>query len=238
MRASKPFHFKHFSLAQTLSTHKVGTDGVLLGAWVKIGNTEKRILDIGTGSAVISLMLAQRTGLVAQIDGVEIDSRDVEQARKNVLHSPWPEKVKIHHAAIQEYFTDEAYDLIVSNPPYFINSWLPPEKRRMQARHTHSLSFEALLLSSFRLLAKHGRIAIILPLNEGMEFIALAASLQLHLNRKTNFRARLHKPVERMLMEFSFENTPVEETELVLYDAGDTWSEDYRLLTRDFYLKS
>ncbi len=237
MRASKPFHFKQFTVGQNSATHKVGTDGVLLGAWVQVAGEVNNILDIGTGSGLITLMLAQRTAPATRIDGIEIEEQDVLQARENVQHSPWPQKIIIHHIPAQEFFPEKKYDLIVSNPPYFINSWLPPEKKRTQARHTQSLSFESLLASTTRLLASQGRLAVILPFVEGSGFVDLAEKFQLFLNRKTSFRSRSHKPVERLLLEFSFGQTAIEESDLVLYSEGESWSEAHNELTREFYLE-
>lgn len=235
--ASKPFHFKQFTVGQKSSTHKVGTDGVLLGAWVQVAGEINNILDIGTGSGLITLMLAQQTAPATRIDGIEIEEQDVLQARENVQHSPWPQKIIIHHIALQEFFPEKKYDLIVSNPPYFINSWLPPEKKRTQARHTQSLSFESLLANTTRLLASQGRLVVILPFVEGSGFIDLAESFQLFLNRKTSFRSRSHKPVERLLLEFSFSQTTTNESDLVLYSEGEIWSEAYKELTHEFYLE-
>ncbi|MEO5603406.1 MAG: methyltransferase [Cyclobacteriaceae bacterium] len=237
MMASKPFHFKQFTVGQNSATHKVGTDGVLLGAWVQVAGEINNILDIGTGSGLITLMLAQRTAPATRIEGIEIAEQDVLQARENVQHSPWPQKIIIHHIAVQKFFPQKKYDLIVSNPPYFINSWLPPEKKRSQARHTQSLSFESLLASTARLLASQGRLAVILPFVEGSGFIDLADKFQLFLNRKTSFRSRSHKPVERLLLEFSFSQTTIKESDLVLYSEGETWSEAHHELTREFYLE-
>lgn len=237
MMASKPFHFKRFSVAQKKATHKVGTDGVLLGAWVHLNGAEENILDIGTGSGLITLMLAQRTAASSRIDGIEIEEEDVYEARENVQRSPWPEKITIYHTPVQKFFPEKQYDLIVSNPPYFINSWLPPQKKRSQARHTESLSFENLITTASRLLTPKGRLAVILPCVEGEAFVKLAEST-LFLKRKTRFRSRSFKPVERLLLEFSDAKGLVSEDELILYAENENWSDDYKKLTHEFYLKS
>jgi tRNA1Val (adenine37-N6)-methyltransferase len=235
---AKPFQFKHFSVAHDRCTHKVGTDGVLLGSWVRIGDTDKFLLDVGTGSGVIALMLAQRSNDATHIDAIDIERQDAQQALQNVAGSPWPDKISVYQTAIQKFFPDQRYDLIISNPPFFVNSLLPPEQKRSQARHTHSLSFDDLLENVCRLLAASGRFAVILPYREGGQLLKAAAPLKLHPRRQTAFRSRRHKPFERLLIEFSRDITDPEESELRLYDEGEKWSEDYKALTRDFYLNA
>lgn len=232
----KPFYFKQFSVSQNDCAHKVGTDGVLLGAWVDVKN-EKNILDVGTGSGLIALMLAQRTDPDSRIDAVEIEASDAQQARENVRQSPWPKKITIHQEAVQRFNPEKEYDLIVSNPPYFINSWLPPEEKRSQARHTLQLSFPDLLMTATRLLNKQGRLAVILPYAEGLTFLDISQNFHLIPIRKTFFRSRAHKPVERLLLELSYGGKLVEQ-EIILYESGDHWTEEYKKLTHGFYLKS
>jgi tRNA1Val (adenine37-N6)-methyltransferase len=147
MRRKGLFQFKQFSVAHDRSTHKIGTDGVLLGAWADVSNVQY-ILDVGTGTGVIALMMAQRTAGSVLIDAVEIEKEDSEQALQNVLQSPWASRIGVHHTAIQNFSPSRQYDLVISNPPYFVNSWKPPEKKRSQARHTHELSFDELLTAA------------------------------------------------------------------------------------------
>jgi tRNA1Val (adenine37-N6)-methyltransferase len=234
---SEPFHFKQFTVHQHQSTHKVGTDGVLLGAWVDIHAGDKTMLDIGTGSALIALMLAQRTDSSTRIDGVEIEKQDAEQGQKNVSLSRWRERIKIYNVAAQNFFSQTKYDLIVSNPPYFMNSWRPSEKKRSQARHTHELSYQDLLIASTRLMTANGRLAVILPYVEGLHFLELAGDFKLFVLRQSAFRTRQHKPVERLLLELSPKQNSKVESEIILYSEGENWSEHYRRITRDFYLK-
>jgi len=223
-------------VAHDQCTHKVGTDGVLLGSWVTISPEDRRMLDIGTGSGLISLMLAQRTAPQVTIDAIEIEKRDAAQAQRNVANSPWPSKVRIIAAAAQDFSPGIQYDLIVSNPPYFINSLLPPDTNRSRARHTHSLSFEELLNTVARLLRPTGRFALILPNAEGNGFIKLAEANKLYPIRKFTFRSRLIKPVERLLIEFSFNPIGLQEGEIILYSEGSEWTHEYRKLTGEFYL--
>ncbi len=236
MKGSSQFHFKQFSVEQRRSTHKVGTDGVLLGAWVGTGGA-KRILEIGTGSGVIALMLAQRTVDDVRIDAVEIGKDDAEQARENVAASLWKHRIMVHHTAIQRFEGSKPYDLIVTNPPFFSNSLLPPDTRRRLARHTDELSFDELLSATATHLATGGRLALILPVDEAERFKKLASNYRLSCVRECAFRTRPGRAIERLLMEFSPSNGMAEREELMLYDEQGHWTTDYRRLTGDFYLK-
>jgi tRNA1Val (adenine37-N6)-methyltransferase len=231
------FRFKQFSIRHEKSGMKVGTDGVLLGAWTDV-NDAKQILDIGTGSGVIALMLAQRTNEQTHLDAIEIDTLAYEEAKENIEASPWREKIKIHLCAVQDFRVHKRYDLIVSNPPYFQNSFKPPDAKRVVARHTENLSFTDLLNAAEYLLAANGRLNVILPTTEGDYFEALAAAKNFTLTRKWSFRTRHEKPVERWLMEFSKHSKPTQTGEILLYNQGEEWSDEYRQLTRDFYLKA
>jgi len=233
---SASFKFKQFTIHHERTMMKVGTDGVLLGAWVDI-NKVKNILDIGTGSGVIALMLAQRSQDMALIDAVELDEDAFGQAFENVKQSPWPEKVNTHHCAIQNFNPEKKYDLIVSNPPYFQNSQKPPDPRRLTTRHTDALSFSELITAVTNLLSWDGKFSIILPFHEGLNFITLASQHRLYCSRQWSFRTRVGKPVERWLLEFRGTIHPKEEGEITLYSSGDEWSEKYIQLTKDFYLK-
>jgi tRNA1Val (adenine37-N6)-methyltransferase len=235
MRNKSHFKFKKFTVTHAGSTMKVGTDAVLLGAWVTVDQAHT-ILDIGTGNGTIALMLAQRSLEVATISAVEIEATDVMQTRENFKSSPWYDKIQLHHTAIQNFFPEEKYDLIVSNPPYFINSQRSPDARRHQARHTVKLSYQELLDAALRLLKNSGRFNVILPFTEGLQFIELARSHGLFCTRQDSFRTRSEKPIERWLLEFSKQQTDKETGEILLYDEGEKWSEGYKKLTAEFYL--
>jgi tRNA1Val (adenine37-N6)-methyltransferase len=226
------FRFKQFSVRDDRSTMKVGTDAVLLGAWVNVGGA-KTILDIGTGCGVIALMLAQRSK--ALVEAVEPDKDSAQQAEENFQASPW--QISLYNVPIQD-FDHEKYDLIVSNPPFFSRSLVPPATTRKIARHTETLSFEDLLASVRRLLKSHGRFALVLPVVEGNEFLKCALDYGLSCIRSTAFYSRPGKPQERWLMEFAFGGNHQENQSdsLVLYENGDQWTEAYRHLTADFYL--
>jgi tRNA1Val (adenine37-N6)-methyltransferase len=231
----KLFHFKQFSVRHDRSGMKVGTDGVLLGAWTDVTHV-KSILDIGTGTGVIALMLAQRTKQ-ATIHAVEIDKEAYEDATENIASSPWADRIHVHHTSIQEFRPATKFELIVSNPPYFQNSFKPPDPKRGVARHTQQLTFQNVLEAAGKLLSQKGRLNIILPYTEGLEFIVLAEQRNIYCSRKWSFKTRIGKPIERWLLEFSFLNTSQEQGEILLYKEGEIWSDAYRKLTRDFYLK-
>lgn len=231
------FHFKQFSVRHKHSSMKIGTDGVLLGAWASVKGIQS-VLDIGTGTGVIALMMAQRTGPTAQIDAVEVNEHAALDATDNFRLSPWQSKLNLHPIAIQEFSNGKTYDLIISNPPFYSNSYKPPDKNRQLARHTDLLSFSELLTASSNLLSRpSGRLAIILPLAESQEFKALAQSISLQCIRECSFRTRLHKPIERVLMEFSFQKLPTKVESLCLYESDEAWSSEYKDLTREFYLR-
>lgn len=237
MKTRGDFRFKKFSVSHDASTHKVGTDGVLLGAWVNVDGVSS-ILDIGTGSGVIALMLAQRTPDHVMIEAIELQEQDAVQAEKNVQNSPWPTKVTVINTPVQQFRPEKQFDLIVSNPPFFINSWLPPDTNRSKARHSNELSFEDLLEAVTHLLSATGRFAVVLPYTEGNHFIRLAEGFGLYAHRQMTFRSRQEKPIERLLIEFSRVKGDFRTEELLLYKIKEEWTDEYRLLTKDFYLKA
>jgi tRNA1Val (adenine37-N6)-methyltransferase len=204
---------------------KVGTDAVLLGAWVNVSDA-KTILDVGTGCGVIALMLAQRSK--ANVDAIEIDSESVKQASENFKMSPFSERLRVHHTSVQNF--KSSYDLVVSNPPFFSNSLLPPSDARRTARHTETLSFDDLLK------ATTNRLAIVLPTTEGNVFREKAKSYGLHCNRSLAFYTKRDKPQERWLFDFSFASLEESRETLILYGEDGKWSADYVRLTEPFYL--
>ncbi len=210
---------------------KVGTDAVLLGSWVHVGNTGS-VLDIGTGCGVIALMLAQRA-IHATVHAVEIDEGSANQAEQNFRSSPFSDRLKVFNTSVQE-FDHGRYDLIVSNPPFFSNSLLPPKVERKNARHTETLPFDDLMMSVKRLLNPDGRFAVVIPADKGG--LMNAANLHgFHVARSCAVFTRSTKPQERSLLEFSrFKKIPLED-ELVLLE-GDQRSQAYRKLTEDFHL--
>lgn len=230
------FQFKQFTIHQDKCAMKVGTDGTLLGAWVNIASC-KRILDVGTGTGLIALMVAQRNK-EAVIDAIDIDADAYIQASDNVKNSPFSKQIHIHHASFQSFASEirPPYDLIISNPPYFANSLKSPEKKRNLARHNDTLPLFELINISSKLLSPHGRIAFILPY-EGKDAILNQAALNnLHCIRQTNVIPTIGKEPKRLLIELSFDSGHLTVENLTLEQTGNQRTEAYHMLTQDFYL--
>lgn len=213
---------------------KVGTDGVLLGAWADCEGA-KNILDIGTGTGVIALQMAQRNSQ-AQICAVEIDEIAAKRARANFDLSPWAERLEVEQTAVQEFKPSEKFDLIVSNPPYFVDSLLPPDAKRSTARHTHDLTFEELDNAVARLLSASGKFALILPVTEFEKYLALT---QLHIVRRCDVCPVEGGAVKRIMGEFAKQKPTTINLETIAIERGKRgdYTDDYRALTKDFYLK-
>ncbi len=235
--ANSWFQFKQFKVEQGKTAMKVGTDGVLLGAWANVAGAAS-VLDVGTGTGLIALMLAQRSE-DARIEAIDIDVHAVEQATENALQSPWPDRIAVSIADYNTFRVGEEvhYDLIVSNPPYFKQSLKPSVKSRALARHDHMLSHEALIDSTVRLLNDTGRMCVILPYVEGSVFVALAASKGLFCTRKTNVYPTPGADIKRLLLEFTKVHTKTIEDNLVIEENGrHLYSKEYLALTKEFYL--
>lgn len=215
---------------------KVGTDGVLLGAWATVPADARRILDVGTGTGLIALMMAQRSA--AAVTGIDID--DVTQARENGDASPWSGRLRFVQCPVQRFRPEERFDLIVSNPPFFVDSLTSPDAGRTQARHAVSLPFGELRDAVVRLLAPGGRFAAVLPVEEGARFTALCRG-QLSPVRRTLVRTTPRRVPKRVLLEFvragEQAGGPAEEELTIGAGAHEEYTEAYRALTRDFYLK-
>jgi tRNA1Val (adenine37-N6)-methyltransferase len=228
------FKFKQFTVIQEHSAMKVGIDSVLLGAWAGIQEAQT-ILDVGTGTGLIALMMAQRSD--ANITAVEIDESACREALMNVHNSQWPDQIEVLHTTFQEFekATDQRFDCIVSNPPYFENSSRPDDLNRRNARHNDELPFTNLIEGSMRLLRENGHLSVILPVDISEKFIRKAATLGLFLNRTTWIKHKPEKPYHRRLLEFSRNKTALEESILVI-ESNREYTEDYKKLTREFYL--
>lgn len=226
------FRFKQFAVEQDDVAMKVGTDGVLLGAWVDVA-VASRILDIGTGTGVIALMLAQRSG-AESIVGIDIDSVATARANSNFSLSPWSTRLMACNSPVQQ-FDGEKFDLIVSNPPYFTDSLLCPDSRRTLARHTTELSLIDLDDAVQRLLADAGRFALILPAEQMERYIALSA---LTVVRRCDVYSYPGGDVKRVMAELSRGAQMATETQnIAIYTEKRDYSAEYRELTKDFYLK-
>lgn len=231
------FTFKRFHIDHSRCAMKVGTDGVLIGAWCRLPD-EGRILDIGTGTGLIALMAAQRSPH-ALVTAIDMDAACVAQARGNVAASPWGGRIEVVGKPLQEFFPQERFDAIVSNPPYFEESLLPPDERRTAARHTCSLPFPDLARAAVRLLAGGGRFSLILPAGGAERFLSAARGL-LYLTRRCDVWTTPSSGVRRVMMEFVPQPAGVlpQTGRLVIEEGGEMrYSAEYRALTRDFYLK-
>ncbi len=216
---------------------KVGTDGVLLGVWTPLENANC-ILDIGTGTGLIALMLAQRGN--SNIDAIEIEPNAVLQAVENVKSSPWSDQIQVKQISLQDFAetADRQYDLIVSNPPYFNNSLKNPSENKAAARHSDSLTQEELIENAIKLLKPEGRICLILPVNEGLRCVDFAEKNGLHCSKEVTVFPKPNAAAKRLLLEFSLIPVQKESSELVI-ETGERhqYSSEFSLLAKDFYLK-
>ncbi|MBL0626688.1 tRNA1(Val) (adenine(37)-N6)-methyltransferase [Aeromonas jandaei] len=235
MGRSRGFTFKQFHINHDRCAMKVGTDGILLGAWAPVEQA-RRVLDIGSGSGLIALMLAQRSRSDCHIDGVELDSDAVIQARENVAASPWADRVTITESAVQGYQADP-YDLIVSNPPYFVAGQSFSDPARAMARHTGALDSHALLAACGRLLAPNGEVALVLPTAMADEILCISADYDLHGICYTAVITREGKEANRVLLRLGRGLNRCERGDIVIHSADGAYSDRYIQLTSPFYLK-
>ena len=243
-----PFKFKQFTIAQDRCAMKIGTDAVLLGAWVPIDKTVNRILDIGAGTGVIALQMAQRSQ-AETIDAVEIDDDAFEQCSENFENSLWADRLFCYHASAQEFATyfvealeieeeaEEKYDLIVSNPPFYSEDYKTEDKARDKARFNDALPFEHLIGCVHALLSENGSFAMILPRTSEASIIALALEAGLFANQICRVRGASTSEEKRSLMLFSFQKTETIIENLTIEISRHQYTEDYRNLVQDFYLK-
>ncbi len=230
------FRFKQFTVRQDRCAMKVGTDGVLLGAWTKPGDA-RTILDLGTGTGLIALMIAQKSDAV--IDAIDIDRPATEQAEENFSLSPWSRRLNAIYESIQDFstHTTRRYDLIVSNPPYFMGAHPAPVEARNVARHMdETLSIEELTFCVKKLLEPHGRFSVILPFMEGMKFLEYAETNGLYANHLTKVKTKSDKTEKRLMMEFELIRRNMVEDELTIQEADDTFTDKYIELTKDYYV--
>lgn len=230
------FHFKQFNIDDTLCAMKVGTDGVLLGAWADVAGA-RRVLDAGCGSGLIALMVAQRNS-EAHITAIDIDEGAINQSVVNVQASPWAERIEVLLADLRTYSLDEHYDHIVSNPPFFNEALFSPNEQRAVARHSLTLSYDDIVVAAMRLLRPGGRLSLVLPALEGALFRRVAFG-RLWLRRQLNVYTHAGEMPKRVLMEFELSAEPImpKVDDLSVYDTGGEYSEKYRRLTGEYYLK-
>lgn len=234
--SNQTFYFKQFKIVQDKCAMKVGTDAVLLGAWVNTSHA-KRILDIGTGTGIIALMLAQKSS--ARIDAIDIDVNAYSQAVENAAASDWKNQIDVYNTSLQEFTktSDHKYDLIVSNPPYFIASSKASEEGRTTARHTDLLPFEELLNGVLKLLNPAGKFYVILPIKEGELLKEMAEKNKLYLTKLTRVITRADKPEKRWMMRFEFLHRAFSEDSITIEkDERHNYTDEYKELTKDYYL--
>ncbi|UJH68641.1 tRNA1(Val) (adenine(37)-N6)-methyltransferase [Allomuricauda sp. SCSIO 65647] len=234
----KPFRFKEFTVHQDRCAMKVGTDGVLLGAWTSLENEPDTILDVGTGTGLIALQLAQRSS-AKTIDAVELDELAFEQCVENFESSPWADRLFCYHASFKEFVEemDEAYDLIVSNPPFYSEEVSSRSKSRDSARQNRSLPFNDLIHGVSKLLSPTGSFATIVPHKEETRLIGLAVENHLFVHSITRVKATANTEVKRSLLQFSRVEAKTMIDELTLETDSHRYTEEYISLTKDFYLK-
>jgi tRNA1Val (adenine37-N6)-methyltransferase len=232
------FQFKQFSVEQDKCAMKVGTDGVLLGAWAPLDNTPYSILDIGAGTGVIALMLAQRSN-AEQIDALEIDDDAYEQAVNNFENSPWGDRLFCYHAGLDEFMEEpeDEYDLIISNPPFYTEDYTTGNEQRDKARFSASLPFEDLVEGASLLLSDEGIFCVIIPYKEEEKFLALAREFDLYPFKITHVKGTPDSEIKRSLLAFSRDEKDTMTDNLVIETARHQYTDAYIALTGDFYLK-
>jgi tRNA1Val (adenine37-N6)-methyltransferase len=235
------FKFKEFSIHQDKTAMKIGTDAVLLGAWVFLENEIDSILDVGSGTGIIALMLAQRSFALI-IDAVEIDNDAYEQTVTNFENSNWGDRLYCYHSSFQNFADeiaeeDETYDLIISNPPFYTDEFESKNDARNKARFTTSLSFNELLKGVSKILSKKGKFAVIIPFKEEQGFVKLAKENNLFLNRVCHVKGNPSSAFKRSLLEFSFEDKKLIKENLTIEIKRHQYTDEYINLTKDFYLK-
>ncbi len=234
------FKFKRFEVRHDKCGMKVGTDGVLLGAWAVPPHSagSLRVLDVGTGSGLIALMLAQRFES-ASVTAIDIDQAAVEQARGNAAASPFSSRIDVVQCDFRSFSCppqEQGYDLVVSNPPFYVEDTFCPDSRKNTAKHASSLPFRQLISGAARVMGNGGTLSVIVPYSVANDFIGLAALSELYLQRRCDVRSSIRKPFKRSLLSFCPVVGDTEQTELTLRDTDNQYTDAYRNLTREFYL--
>ncbi|NRD21880.1 methyltransferase [Winogradskyella litoriviva] len=236
--SSLPFKFKEFSVNQDRCAMKIGTDGVLLGAWTSILHNPHNVLDVGAGTGVLSLMMAQRS-FAENIEAIEIDADAYEQCAENFENSNWADRLFCYHASLLEFVeeVDDKFDLIICNPPFYSEDYKTENESRDLARFNDAMPFEHLVFAVANLLSSNGIFSIIIPNKEEEKFIDLASKYKLFSNRILRVKGNPKSEIKRSLIEFSFTKNETHTSELIIETARHQYTDDYIQLTKDFYLK-
>ena len=238
--SQQPFKFKQFSIDQDRCAMKIGTDGVLLGAWSSLDHRPESILDIGTGTGLIALMLAQRSD-AELIDALEIEENAYEQAVENFEKSDWGDRLFCYHAGFDEFMEEmkdeEKYDLIISNPPFYSEDFKSGNENRDQARFADALPLSELIEGASLLLSEKGHFDLIIPFSEETDAINIAKEHNLFARQITRVKGTETSPIKRSLISFSFENRETRFDELILEISRHNYTEEFKALVKDFYLK-
>ncbi len=231
----KPFKFKKFEVHQDKAAMKIGTDSVLLGSWIDLVKSN-HVLDIGTGTGILSLMIAQRNNN-AIIKAIEIEKESYEQALFNFKNSSWSERLQIENCSLQNYNSIMKFDCIISNPPFYDNNHFSPDTKRTTARHTSSLTYSTLIQKTSSLLTDNGNFHTIIPYENGTKFIKIAQDFNLYPFKILNVRGNKTTPLKRSLLSFSHSKKEVKIEELIIEISRHNYTQDYINLTKEFYLK-
>jgi len=236
--SQKPFRFKAFEVSQDRCAMKIGTDAVLLGAWSSISNNPCSVLDIGSGTGILALMLAQRCQ-ANLIDAIEIDEDAFEQCVSNFENSPWADRLFCYHAALNEFVEEieDQYDLIISNPPFYCEDYKTGSSQRNVARFTDALPFKHLIDGVAKLLSENGVFTTVVPYKEESKLRLLASEVNLFVNRILHVKGSPSSEIKRSLIEFSFRECETLIDELIIETSRHQYTNDYINLTKDFYLK-
>lgn len=230
------FQFKQFTVWHDKCAMKVGTDGVLLGAWTSVRNVH-RILDVGTGTGLVALMLAQRSLPDTNIVALEIDEAAAEQARDNVCRSPWQDKIEVLQKDFKQFNSLDKFDVIVSNPPYFVDALGCPDQQRNAARHNNSLTYEDLLQGVAKLLSREGMFTIVIPTDVSDRVKEIGTASGLFAVRQLNVVTKPGGSPKRTLISFSFSKQVCLVEEMLTELARHKYSEEYIALTKEYYLR-
>lgn len=238
MTQSSKFHFKQFSVQQDKCAMKIGTDGVLLAAWSSLKHNPSSILDIGAGTGVLSLILAQRSN-AELIDALEIDEHAHEQCVENFEQSPWGDRLFCYHASLKEFMDeiDEKYELIVCNPPFYSEQFKTNDIQRNQARFQDAMPFHHLIEGVSKLLSQNGTFNVVIPFKEEQTFVHLASEFNLFPKHTLRVKGNPKAEIKRSFIEFSFQKFSTKAEQLIIETKRHHYTDAYVKLTKDFYLK-